>query len=340
MQKRKLRDLEVSPVGMGCMGFSHGYGATPERSYTIEAIRAAADFGCTFFDTAEVYGREMFYLGHNEEMVGEALEPFRKNVVLATKFFLPGDEVAASNDIEKVIRTHLSASLKRLRTDYVDLYYLHRINENIPVEDVAGAIGRLIEEGVVRGWGLSQVSLELLERAHNVTPVTAVQSIYSMIERDLEKEIIPFCKANNIGVVPFSPIASGFLSGKVTTETKFEGDDVRKFVPQLSKENLVANKPILDMIGGFAEAKHATNAQISLAWMLKKYPHVVPIPGSKNRERILENLGAWNVELTDEEFAELEKALAACTIYGHRGNVETAQNTFSKHWLKAREAKA
>lgn len=340
MEKRRLRDLEVTPIGMGCMGFSHGYGAVPGKDYTIEAIRAAADFGCTFFDTAEVYGREEFWPGHNEEMAGEALEPFRKNVVLATKFFLPDDEVAADGDLYATIRRHLEASLLRLRTDYVDLYYLHRVNENIPLEDVAGAVGRLIEEGVIRGWGLSLVTVERLAKAHAVTPVTAVQSLYSMVERDLEEDFIPFCAEHRIGVVPFSPIASGFLSGKVTTETKFEGDDVRKFVPQLSAQNLVANQPILDVVKRFAEEKHATPAQISLAWMLHKYPHVVPIPGSKNRERILENLGGWNVTLTDEEFQALEKALAACKVYGHRGHDETAQNTFSKHWLAARDAVA
>lgn len=312
MEKRRLRDLEVTPIGMGCMGFSHGYGAVPGKDYTIEAIRAAADFGCTFFDTAEVCGRKEFWPGHDEEMEGEALEPFRKNVVLATKFFLPDDEVAADGDLYATIRRHLEASLLRLCTDYVDLYYLHRVNENIPLEDVAGAVGRLIEEGVIRGWGLSLVTVERLAKAHAVTPVTAVQSLYSMVERDLEEDVIPFCAEHRIGVVPFSPIASGFLSGKVTTETKFEGDDVRKFVPQLSAQKLVANQPILDVVKRFAEEKHATPTQISLAWMLHKYPHVVPIPGSKNRERILENLGGWNVTLTDEEFQALEKALAAC----------------------------
>lgn len=267
--------------------------------------------------------------------MGEALEPFRKNVVLATKFFLPDDEVAVDGDLYTTIRRHLEASLRRLRTDYVDLYYLHRVNENIPLEDVADAVGRLIDEGVIRGWDLSQVTIARLAKAHAVTPVTAVQSLYSMVERDLEENVIPFCAEHRIGVVPFSPIASGFLSGKVTTETKFEGDDVRKFVPQLSAANLVANQPILDVVKRFAEEKHATPAQISLAWMLHKYPHVVPIPGSKNRERILENLGGWNVTLTDEEFQALEKALAACKVYGHRGHDETAQNTFSKHWLAA-----
>lgn len=318
MQHRLLKNLNVSPIGMGCMGLSHGYGQVPERSVSIDAIRAAVDFGCNFFDTAEVYGREMFYEGHNEEIVGDALKPCRKDVVLATKIHLRTEEVESGKD----------------------LYYLHRLNELVPVEEVAGVMGRLIDEGLIRGWGLSQVSVETLDAANRVTPVTAVQSIYSMVERGLEKDIFPYCLEHGIGVVPFSPIASGLLSGKVTVETKFEGDDVRKFVPQLSKENLVANRPLIDLLSTFAERKNATNAQISLAWMLKKYPNVVPIPGSKVKERILENLGAWNVELTDAEFAELERELDRRTVHGQRGFVESEQNLFSNHWLKAREAKS
>ncbi|MFV0400329.1 MAG: aldo/keto reductase [Oscillospiraceae bacterium] len=211
-------------------------------------------------------------------------------------------------------------------------YYLHRVNDQVPVEEVAAVMGRLINGGLIRGWGLSQVSDAILAKAHKVRPVSAVQNLYSMLERDCEKEIFPFCLENNIGVVPFSPIASGFLSGKVTAETKFEGDDVRKFVPQLTKENIVANQPILDILAQFAAQKNATNAQISLAWMLHKYPNVVPIPGSKNRERILENLGAWNVELTDEEFSAIEAALDACAVHGHRGHVESEGTTFSNNW--------
>lgn len=332
MKTRKLRTLEVSPVGMGCMGFSHGYGQVPDREYSIQAIRKAAEFGCTFFDTAESYGQEMFYPGHNEELVGAALEPIRKNVVIATKLHLPPAEERLDL-YENVIR-HLKASMERLKTDYIDLYYLHRINEQIPVEAVAEVMGKLIQRGVIRGWGLSQVSVDTLRRAHTVTPVSAVQNIYSMMERDLERDIFPYCLEQGIGVVPFSPVASGFLSGKVTVETKFEGDDVRKFVPQLSQENLKANQPILDILERFASKKHATRAQISLAWMLHKYPNVVPIPGSKNQERILENLGSWNVEMTEEEFQALETALDACAVYGHRGHVESEQHGFGHHWKK------
>ncbi len=261
---------------------------------------------------------------------------FRKEVVLATKFHIGKTEVEnrADTALYNGIRYHLESSMKRLKTDYVDLYYLHRLHELVPVEEVAEVMGRLIEEGLIRGWGLSQVSLETLQKAQETVPVSAVQNLYSMVERDCEKEIFPYCKERGIGVVAFSPIASGLLSGKVTAETKFEGDDVRKFVPQLSKENLAANQPILDVLAEFSGRKGATNAQISLAWMLHKYPNVVPIPGSKNQERILENLGAWEVELTEEEFSELEAALAGCTVYGHRGHMESEQKGFRKNWDK------
>lgn len=334
MNTRFLRDLEVSEIGMGCMGFSHGYGKVPEEAYALEAIQKAYDFGCSFFDTAEGYGKETFYPGHNEELLGKALMPFRKNVVLATKFHIGQAEVQKNMVLYDLVKSHLENSMKRLKTDYIDLYYLHRVNELVPVEEVAQVMGRLIREGVIRGWGLSQVSADTLQKAHETAPVSAVQNIYSMVERDCEKEIFPYCLENRIGVVSFSPIASGLLSGKVTTETKFEGDDVRKFVPQLSKENLLRNQPILDILGEFANRKSASYAQISLAWMLHKYPNVVPIPGSKNQERILENLGAWNVELTECEFLELETALGSCTVHGHRGYVESEQQTFSNNWIK------
>lgn len=334
MQTRFIRDLEVSPIGMGCMGFSHGYGQVPEESYSIEAIRKAHDFGCTFFDTAEAYGREQFWPGHNEQLVGKALEPFRKDVVLATKLHIHPEEVQRGSVYETVKR-HLEQSMRNLRTDYIDLYYLHRVNEGVALEDVAGAMGRLIGEGLIRGWGLSQVGVETLDKAHKTTPVTAVQNLYNMLERDCEAEIFPYCLENNIGVVPFSPIASGFLSGKITTETKFEEkDDVRNWVPQLKKENIAANQPILDILSQYSAEKNAAPAQISLAWMLHKYPNAVPIPGSKNQGRILENLGGWNVLLTDEEFAALEQALDACSVHGHRGHVETEGNSFSNNWRK------
>ncbi len=321
MKKRKIGQLEVSPIGMGCMAFSHGYGQIPDEGYSIEAIRKAHDFGCTFYDTAEVYGAQLYYPGHNERILGKAAEGFRKEVVLATKFFT--STTGSQRRLKVSIRSHLEQSLENLRTDYLDLYYLHRTNRNIPVEMVAEIMGGLIEEGLIGGWGLSQVSVETLDKAHRVTPVTAVQNLYNILERDCEKEIFPYCMEHGIGVVPFSPVASGLLSGRITPDTQFEKvDDVRNWVPQLRRENIIGNQPIIDILTRFAEKKGATNAQIALAWMLHKYPNVVPIPGSKNQERILENLGAWDVILSDTEFEELETALGSCKIYGHRGHVE------------------
>lgn len=321
MNTRKLGGLSVSEIGMGCMGFSHGYGKIPSEDYSIEAIRKALDFGCNFLDTSEAYGPYLMQHGHNEKIVGKAIKGRRSDVVLATKLFLGTGEAHKDGSAYGALRKHLNASLKRLQTDYVDLYYLHRINPSVPVEYVAEGMGRLIEEGLIRGWGLSMVTTDFIERAHRVTPLSAVQNIYSMMERDYEKKVIPYCLENNIGFVAFSPIASGYLSGKVTAETKFSGDDVRKWVPQLSQRNIAANQPFVDLVSDMAERKQATNAQISLAWMLHKYPHVVPIPGSKNQERIIENLGACNVQLTDDEFQELESGLTRLRVYGQRKEV-------------------
>ena len=316
MKKRMLRDIEVSEVGMGCMAFSHGYGQIPEEQYSIEAIRNAYENGCTFFDTAEVYSPNLSGIGHNELIVGKALKGFREEVVLATKLMLHG---LGFGDVYKTIRSHLEGSLERLQTDYVDIYYLHRMS-GVPVEKVAEAMGKLIDGGLIRGWGLSQVDVDVIDRAQNVTPLAAIQNIYSMVERDSEAKIIPYCMENNIGFVPFSPIASGLLSGKITPQTQFErNDDVRNWVPQLSKRNIEGNQPIVEMLKKFADNKNATPAQISLAWMLHKYPNVVPIPGSKNKERIIENLDSANVELTDEEFSDLERSLNGLKVYGHRG---------------------
>ncbi len=299
MEKRMLGNIEVSPIGMGCMGFSHGYGQIPDRDYSIHAIQKAYEFGCTFFDTAESYGPNLLpeNRGHNELIVGEAVHSFRKDVVLATKLHLDTAEVTA-NGLENVVRDHLTKSLKRLQTDYTDLYYLHRVNPAIPTKEIAEIMGKLIQEGLIRGWGLSQVDVDVIDHVHAITPLSAVQNIYSMLERGIEEKVIPYCLSHQIGVVPFSPIASGFLSGKVTTSSDFShSDDVRKYIPQLRTENVVANQPILDLLELYAQKKQATKAQISLSWMLHKYPNVVPIPGSKNLERILENLGAWNLTL-------------------------------------------
>ncbi|MCI8938002.1 MAG: aldo/keto reductase [Lachnospiraceae bacterium] len=320
MKTRQLGDLTVSEVGMGCMAFSHGYGKIPPEQYSIEAIQNAYRHGCTLFDTAEIYSPNLAGIGHNERIVGKALKDVRKDVVLATKLFLDRSEARGEGGVYRAIRSHLEDSMDRLRTDMVDLYYLHRTNGGVMIEDVAEAMGLLIEDGLIRGWGLSQVDVDIIDRAQKVTPLSAIQNIYSMVERDMEKAVIPYCMEHGIGVVPFSPIASGLLSGKITTETKFErNDDVRNWVPQLSKANIAGNQPIIDLLKEYAERKNATSAQISLAWMLHKYSNVVPIPGSKNKERIIENLDASKVELTEEEFRSLEEALNKCRVYGHRG---------------------
>ena len=330
MKTRMIGKLEVSAVGMGCMAFSHGYGQIPEEDYSIAAIRAAVDAGCTFFDTAEAYGQQLYWLGHNEELVGKALAPVRGRVAIATKFHLTNEDVVAS-DLYAAVRAHLDGSLKRLGTDHVELYYLHRYDERVAIEDMAEVMGRLIAEGLIGGWGLSQVELALVERAHSVTPLTAVQNLYNVLERDVEDELLPYLVEHGIGLVPFSPVASGLLSGKIKPTTEFEKvDDVRNLVPQLSRENIAGNQPIVDELTKWAEAKGATPAQMCLAWMLAKWPNVVPIPGSKNKGRILENLGAADVELTDSELAELDQALCSHEVFGHRGYVEHAGQSFLK----------
>ena len=319
MQKRKLGNIEVSEIGIGTMAFSHGYGKIPDEKYSIEAIRAAYENGCTFFDTAEVYSPNLQGIGHNELIVGKALKDVRDKVVIATKLFLRASEVV-NGDVYGAIKKHLLGSMERLQVKMVDLYYLHRLSD-VPLEEIAKAMGRLIKEGLIRGWGLSQVEVDSISKAHKITPVSAVQNLYNILERDCEEKVIPYCLKNNIGVVPFSPVASGILSGKITTSTQFEKvDDVRAWlVPQCQKENIKGNQPIVDLVLKLAQKKGATGAQISMAWMLKKYPNVVPIPGSKNKERIIENLNTHKITLTDEELAEFENELKKHKIYGHRG---------------------
>ena len=334
MKTRKLGDIEVSPIGIGCMGFSHGYGQIPSIDYSIEAIRTAFEFGCSFFDTAEIYGAQLYHYGHNEQILGKAVKEFRNSVVLATKLMFDKSEISAEGSAYAVIKKHLEKSLENLQTDYVDLYYLHRINPEIPVEIVAEAMGKLIDEKLIRGWGLSQVTKNTIQKAHEITPVSAVQNLYNMVERDCESEVLPYCLANNIGLVPFSPTASGLLSGKLNAKSDFShSDDVRKFIPQLSKENMQKNAPLVELVNEFAKRKNATPAQIALAWMLHKYPNVVPIPGSKNKERILENLGAWSVELSESEFSELQSTLDKIEIHGHRG-IEEFQGGGMRDWGK------
>lgn len=318
MKKRMLgkNGLEVSAVGYGCMGLSHGYGAVPEHDEAIRLIRRAYELGCTFFDTAESYGA-----GHNELLVGEAIEPFRDKIVLATKLHLNSSE----GDTETVIRHHLNESMKRLRTDYIDLYYHHRIEEDDKVEEVAEVMGKLVKEGKIRGWGQSQSTPDQIRRAHAVAPLSAIQSEYSMMERMFEKEVIPTCEELGIGFVAFSPMASGFLSGKYSSSSMYFGDDVRRVITRFAKENVEANQPLLDLLHKTAAKKHATPAQISLAWMLHKKDFIVPIPGMRRDERIMENFGAAEVELTKSELEQIEAELSKIEIHGNRTDADIAK---------------
>lgn len=314
MKTRKLRDIEVSSVGYGVMGFSHGYGTLPPKAEAIRLIRMSYDLGCTFFDTAEGYGD-----GDNEVLLGEAVKPFREKAVIATKF----NPIRSITDPSKgtpaeQVEARLDASLKRLGMDYVDLYYLHRITNDISVEEIAEIMGRLIKKGKIRGWGMSQANAEQIRRANAVTPLSAIQNEYSMMERMYEAEVIPVCKELGVGFVPFSPLASGFLSGKYTKDTVYTGDDVRRVITRFDRENVVHNQPLLDMLNHFAAQRGATPAQISLAWMLHKEDFIVPIPGMRKEERVKENLGAADVELTENEYQQLEGALSRIEIHGNR----------------------
>ncbi|MHB9291126.1 putative Aldo-keto reductase IolS [Hollandina sp. SP2] len=313
MKTRKLGSIEVSTIGFCCMGFSHGYGPVPDKQESLELIRKAYEFGCTFFDTAEGYGA-----GANEELTGEALKPIRNKVVLATKFTIANSESDSREKTLESIKRHLEMSLKRLGTGHLELYYQHRINKDIPVEEIAYCMGELIREGKIIGRGQSQSTEEEIRRAHAVTPLTAIQSEYSIMERVFEKDVIPACEELGIGFVPFSPLASGFLSGKYNVNTQYNGDDVRRVITRFNRKNVLANQPLLDLINGFAELKGLTPAQISLAWMLHKKDFIVPIPGSRKLERIKENLGAAGVELTEEEYKKIEAELEKITIYGNR----------------------
>lgn len=321
MKKRKLNGLEVSAIGYGCMGLSMGYGTAPEKAEAIRLIHQAYELGCTFFDTAELYA-----MGANEELLGEALKEIRGQVVIATKFlFQKNWEGNSGTRLMQEIRSHLEGSLKRLGTGHVELYYQHRVNKDIPVEEIAYCMGELIKEGKILGWGQSQATAEEIRRAHAVTPLTAIQNEYSIMERSSEKEVIPLCEALGIGFVPFSPLANGFLSGKVDPETQYTGLDARRVITRFDRDNMIANQPLLNLLNQFAAAKNATTAQISLAWMLHKKDFIVPIPGSRKPARIEENFGAAAVTLTDGEFAEIEAALGKIEIHGNRTDEDIAK---------------
>lgn len=316
MQKRILgkSGLEVSALGLGCMGLSFGYGPATDRQDAIALIRKAYELGVTFFDTAEAYGPFI-----NEEILGEAVEPFRRDVVIATKFgFREGHSSKGQDSRPERIRQVADEALKRLRTDYIDLFYQHRVDTGVPMEDVAGTVKDLIAEGKVKHFGLSEAGVESIRRAHAVQPVAALQSEYSLWWREPEKEILPLLEALGIGLVPFSPLGKGFLTGTINEKTSFDKSDFRNIVPRFSEENRKANQQLVDLLTGISKDKKATPAQIALAWLLSQKPWIVPIPGTTKLHRLEENLGAVNVQLSAEDINQIDIAFAAIPVQGAR----------------------
>jgi aryl-alcohol dehydrogenase-like predicted oxidoreductase len=320
MQKRKLgsSDLEVSAIGLGCMGMSWSYGPPKDKQEMTALLRAAVERGVTFFDTAEVYGPFK-----NEELVGEALAPFRGEVVIATKFGWapnPDDQSrwSALNSRPEHIKRAVEGSLERLKVDAIDLYYQHRVDPGVPIEEVAGAVKELIQEGKVKHFGLSEAGAQTVRRAHAVQPVTALQSEYSLWYRQPEETVMPTLEALGIGFVPFSPLGKGFLTGKITEDTKFDSTDFRSTVPRFDPENRKANQALVDLLRRFAELKKTTPAQIARAWLLAKQPWIVPIPGTTKLHRLEENLGAADIELTSGDLRAIETASARIKIEGAR----------------------
>ncbi|MBB6584940.1 aldo/keto reductase [Ralstonia solanacearum] len=315
MQQRKLGStgLEVSAIGLGCMGLSFGYGPATEKAAGIELIRAAFEQGVTFFDTAEAYGAA------NEELVGEALAPFRDQVAIATKFgFKDGDTTRGLDSRPERIRAVVEQSLKLLRTDRIDLLYQHRVDPNVPIEDVAGTVGELIREGKVKHFGMSEAGEQTIRRAHAVQPVAALQSEYSLWWREPEETVLPTLEALGIGFVPFSPLGKGFLTGAIDDKTTFDQSDFRNIVPRFSEANRKANAGLVDVLGRLAEGKGATRAQIALAWLLARRPWIAPIPGTTKLRRLRENVGAAAVVLTPADLSAIEAALAQITVAGDR----------------------
>ncbi|OOG43491.1 aldo/keto reductase [Rhodanobacter sp. C05] len=316
MQTRVLghSGLNVSALGFGCMGLNFGYGPGPGKQEAIQLIRAAFDAGVTFFDTAEAYGPFT-----NEELVGEALAPIRDKVVIATKFgFKDGDSKTGMDSRPERIRVVAEAALKRLRTDRIDLFYQHRVDPNVPMEDVGGTVKELIAEGKVKHFGLSEASAQSIRRAHAVQPVAALQSEYSLWWREPEQEVLPTCEVLGIGFVPFSPLGKGFLTGKIDATTAFAKDDFRNIVPRFSPEARQANQTLVDLLGRIAAARQATPAQIALAWLLAQKPWIVPIPGTTKLHRLQENIGAAAIDLSKGELRQIEDAVAQIQVQGDR----------------------
>ncbi len=319
IQKRRLgkSNLEVSALGLGCMGMNFSYAPFPEKKEMISLIRSAVEKGITFFDTAEVYGPFT-----NEELVGEALAPVRDKVLIATKFGFKIDPTSGTNSgpysHPEHIKRVVEGSLKRLRTDVIDLYYQHRVDPNVPIEDVAGTVKNLIQEGKVKHFGLSEAGVQTIRRAHAVQPVAALQSEYSLWYRKPEMEVIPTLEELGIGFVPFSPLGKGFLTGKIKESTKFEKTDIRNIIPRFTAEAMKANQVLLDLLADIARQKDATPAQIALAWLLAQKPWIVPIPGTTKQNRLEENIGATGLTLTSEELSDIDSALEKIKITGDR----------------------
>jgi aryl-alcohol dehydrogenase-like predicted oxidoreductase len=326
MQKRKLGNskLEVSALGLGCMGLSYGYGPATDKQEAISLIRTAVERGITLFDTAEAYGPFS-----NEELLGEALAPFRDQVVIATKFgfTFEGSKQSGTDSRPEHIKEVAEASLKRLKTDHIDLFYQHRVDPDVPIEDVAGAVKDLIQEGKVRHFGLSEAGMQTLRRAHVVQPVTALQSEYSLWTRTPEKEVLPTCEELGIGFVPFSPLGRGFLTGKIDENTTFDKSDFRNIVPRFTPEARKANQTLIDLLRQIADRKKATPAQIALAWLLAQKPWIVPIPGTTKLHRLEENIGAVATELTADDLREIDRAASQIDVQGARYPEELERRT-------------
>jgi aryl-alcohol dehydrogenase-like predicted oxidoreductase len=327
MEKRKLgnSNLEVSALGLGCMGMSSGYGPAADKQEMISLLRTAVERGITFFDTAEVYGPFA-----NEELVGEALAPVRERVVIATKFGFkigPKGEQLGVDSRPEHIKEVAAASLKRIRTDVIDLFYQHRVDPDVPIEDVAGAVKELIQEGKVKHFGLSEAGVQTIRRAHAVQPVTALQSEYSMWWRKPEEEVLPALEELGIGFVPFSPLGRGFLTGKIDENTTFDSSDFRNTLPRFSPEARNANQALVDLLGQIAKRKNATPAQLALAWLLAQKPWIVPIPGTRKLERLDENIGAVAIKLTDDDLREIDSAASKITVQGARYPEEMERRT-------------